>query len=116
MSDILTMCLYRKRSDMQFPLPADEPSATETPPTTPSPTPISNGSGIAITGVCVASFLLVAFLLTLNYTDLLVVNSANRAAAADNPNAFIGEMFLLAVTFSPMIFSYRVCAKIIDKA
>lgn len=99
---------------MTSPLPTEQIVATET---QASPhAPISTGVGIAITGVCVASLLLLAFLLTLNYTDIFVSNSTTRVASADNPNRFIGEMFILAITFSPMIFSYKLCAMIIDKA
>jgi hypothetical protein len=85
-------------------------------PAEPKLTSMSIGNGVAITGISVASFLLLAFLLILNYTDLLVANNVNRTASADNLNAFVGEFFILAITFSPMVFSYKLCAKIIDKA
>lgn len=77
---------------------------------------LSIGSGIAITGLFLIAALLTIFLCILNYTDLLTLNSANRAARADNPDPAMGELFILAITLSPLALSYLISTKIIEKA
>lgn len=99
---------------MTSPLPNKEYVAIDTPASDRGP--ISVGAGAAITGIYVSGHLLVGLLLILNYTDLLVGNDVNRVTYPDNLGTFGEELFILAVSLSPMIFSYRVCAKIIDKA
>lgn len=77
--------------------------------------PVSIGAGVALTGICATSFLLVAFLTVFNYTDLLVANSGASSTSTNSLDALMAELILLAITFSPMIVSYKLCAMIIDK-
>lgn len=71
---------------------------------------LSLGAGIAIVGVCLASVALVAFFCLLNYTTILVDNSAAREKT-DGSTWF----FILMVTLSPGYAGYFLCSKIINK-
>lgn len=99
---------------MTSPLSRKEYAGIDTP--APDRGPISVGAGTAIMGIYAAGHLLVGLLLILNYTDLLVASATNRIMYPGDLDAFVGELFVLAISLSPMIFTYMLCAKIIDKA
>lgn len=99
---------------MTSPLPVDNLKDVNVP--VPSFPALPLGTGLAIIGVSLTSFLFTGLLLAFNYTDLLVQSTLDRVANDDNRNTVVREMLLLALTFLPMIFSYKVCVKIINKA
>lgn len=75
-----------------------------------SPAPLSAGAGFALVGVVAAASLLTAFLCILFFTPILV----GQPIDADEVSG-ASALALLIIPLLPLVFSYKMCTKILER-